>query len=547
MDLVGQKGDEGGQHRHRLQQAVAQGREGGAVAFPEAPPREAHVPVGELLDVLGDRLAGAGAVEVVHPLADRRDRRLQPRQRPAVEVGLPVARFVSRVRDDQGTARCGGEVERAEVLGVGVENPEGVGVPERQQELAHRLADRLDREAVAGPGLLGRQVVPAEGVGAVGGDHVPGVDDVAAALRHLLALGVEDQAEADAVAEARLAEQQRRLGQQRVEPAAGLVLGLADVVGREALGKLLLVLERVVELRERHRAAVVPGVDHRLDPAHLAAAALAGKGDLVDVGAVQVELLGHRATRPLAQLGDRADAAELAAIRLLTAPDRQRRAPVAVAAERPVDVVLQPFAEAAVLDVLGVPADRLVVGQQLVLDLGGGDVPARGRVVEQRRAAAPAVGVGVLVDLLAEEQPALLEPGDQPPRHLRVLDEVTLEAEHAAVEATVEADRVVEGLLDRRVEDPVGGCDRVVVLAEGGGDVDEAGAVLGGDEIAGEDRVAEPPARDRRGRRTGPRSGGRPAPRRRTRHRGSRRPSPSTFSTSGRGEDQDLVARTWRA
>ena len=168
-----------------------------------------------------------------------------------------------------------GEVGRAEALGVRVEDPERVGVPEGEQELADRLADRVDREAVARPGLLGGQVVPAEGVGAVGGDHVPGLDHVALALRHLLALGVEDQAEADAVAVAGGVEEQGRLGEQRVEPAAGLVDRLADEVGREALLEQLLVLERVVELREGHRAAVVPGVDHRLDPAHLAAALLA--------------------------------------------------------------------------------------------------------------------------------------------------------------------------------------------------------------------------------------------------------------------------------
>src|SRR5262249_48937670 len=72
------------------------------------------------------------------------------------------------------------------------------------------------------------------------------------------------------------------------------------------------------------------------------------------------------------------------------------------ARERPVDVVLEPFAEAAVLDVLGVPADRLVAGEQLVLVARGGDVPARLGVVEERRRAAPAVRIGVLVDLLAE-------------------------------------------------------------------------------------------------------------------------------------------------
>ena len=160
-------------------------------------------------------------------------------------------------------------------------------------------------------------------------------------------------------------EEQGRLGQQRVEPAAGLVLGLADVVGREALLELLLVLERVVELGEGHRAAVVPGVDHRVDAAHLAAAALALDRHLVDVGAVQVVGDGSVAERSRSSATEPTHST-CAAAGVGAAPDRQRRAPVAVARERPVDVVLQPFAEAAVLDVLGVPADRLVVGEQLL-------------------------------------------------------------------------------------------------------------------------------------------------------------------------------------
>ena len=92
----------------------------------------------------------------------------------------------------------------------------------------------------------------------------------------------------------------------------------------------------------------------------------------------------------------------------LVAPDRQRRAPVALAPERPVDVVLQPAPEAAVLDVLGVPVDGLVGRQQPVLDRGRADVPGRLGVVEQRRAAAPAVRVGVQQALGAEQPPARL-------------------------------------------------------------------------------------------------------------------------------------------
>ena len=187
-----------------------------------------------------------------------------------------------------------------------------VGVPERQQELPDRLADRVGAEPVAGPGLLGGQVVPAEGIGAVRVDHLVRVDDVAEPLAHLPALGIEDQPEADAVQVVGLVEEEHRLGELGVEPAPGLVDRLADEVGREAPLELRLVLERVVELRERHRAAVVPGVDHLGDAPHLAAARFAPQGHVVDVGAVEVDLLGvadealRRLPAALDQLGDRA-------------------------------------------------------------------------------------------------------------------------------------------------------------------------------------------------------------------------------------------------
>ena len=137
---------------------------------------------------------------------------------------------------------------------VRVEDVEGVRVPERLEELAHRLADGLEREAVAVPGLLGGEVVPAECVRAVGVEHLPGDDDVALRLGHLLALGIEDQPEAEAGLVRRAAEQQHRDRQQRVEPAARLVERLADVVGREVLLEPVLVLERRVPLGERHAA-----------------------------------------------------------------------------------------------------------------------------------------------------------------------------------------------------------------------------------------------------------------------------------------------------
>ena len=111
MDLVGEERGERGEQRRRLQQAVAQGRERGPVALPEAAAREPHVPVGELLDVLGDRPAGGGAVEVVHALAHGRDRRLQPRERPAIEVVPPLS---SRLFALSGTK---GELARSKSAG----------------------------------------------------------------------------------------------------------------------------------------------------------------------------------------------------------------------------------------------------------------------------------------------------------------------------------------------------------------------------------------------------------------------------------------------
>src|ERR1700722_2707031 len=92
-----------------------------------------------------------------------------------------------------------------------------------------------------------------------------------------------------------------------------------------------------------------------------------------------------------------------------TPPYRQRRTPVALARQRPVDGALEPVAEAPVLDVRRLPIDRLVGRQQLVLDLARGDVPGRLGVVEQRRVAAPAVRIGVLVGLGPEQLAAAAE------------------------------------------------------------------------------------------------------------------------------------------
>src|SRR5690606_32272808 len=110
---------------------------------------------------------------------------------------------------------------------------------------------------------------------------------------------------------------------------------------------------------------------------------------------------------------------------------------------------------------------------------------------DERLTAAPAVRVGVVVGLLPDEDRALpLGPaGQRAAAVLEVGDDrpVRLEDLHPRVVGDLggEAAAVVDG---DDGADARGRGDRHVVLTEGGRLVDEAGAVLGGDVVGGEDR-----------------------------------------------------------
>ena len=192
-----------------------------------------------------------------------------------------------------------------------------------------------------------------------------------------------------------------------------------------------------------------------------------------------MQILGHLAGQ-LAQLGDRSDAA---GVLVLAAPHRERRAPVPLARQRPVDVVLEPLAEAAVLDVERVPLDGLVGREQLVPASGRTDVPLTFRVVEQAGVAAPAMRVGVLVLLGAVDQPARLEVGDQVP--VGVL--------HVASGVGTDA-LVIRSVGTHRVDhvQPVLLAEAKVVLTERDRRVHESGAIVCGDEVAGQHGVPAP-------------------------------------------------------
>ena len=294
-------------------------------------------------------------------------------------------------------------------------------------------------------------------------------------LGHLLALGVLHVAHDHAVLEGAAVEQQGADGHQRVEPAAGLVDGLGDEVGREVGLEHLLVLKGIVPLGEGHGAGIVPAVDHLGGALHLAAAAGAGQRHRVDVGAVQLDVVGHIVSH-LLQFRPGADDVDLAAV--LADPHRQRGAPVALAAQAPVDHVLQEVAEAALLDVVRVPVDGAVVGHQPVAHGGHADEPGAAGVVDQRGVAAPAEGIIVGKVGRVDQLAFLLQPLQD--------HRVGLLHEHAGPVGVLR--HLALGVHQLQEGDVVLPAHPGVVLAEGGGLVHHAGAVGHGDVVVADHR-----------------------------------------------------------
>ena len=160
----------------------------------------------------------------------------------------------------------------------------------------------------------------------------------------------------------------------------------------------------------------------------------------------------------------------------LALPDGQRRAPVALARERPVDVALQPLAEASVLDVVGPPADlsrsppasgrgRRWCGCTSSTSRSRGAGCRSASSAGRRARRPPPAATGRI------RRSASMMSG------IGVLDEAAREVGDPVVEGAVRAHRVLE-------RDPVLLAEPEVVLAEGDRGVDDPGAVRGRDEVA---------------------------------------------------------------
>ena len=178
----------------------------------------------------------------------------------------------------------------------------------------------------------------------------------------------------------------------------------------------------------------------------------------------------------LAQLRAGADDVHVAAF---ADPDRQRRAPVALAGQAPVDDVVQEVAEAALLDVVRQPVDGAVVGHQLIVHRRHADEPRGAGVVDQRRVAAPAEGI--VMGEVAARPPAC----PRPPAASRIIGSAFLTKTPAHGVPSAISPLGVHQLQEGNV---VLAADAGVVLAEGGRLMHHAGTVGHGDVVVGHHR-----------------------------------------------------------
>ena len=206
---------------------------GARFAFPESAPIAPDIPVTELVDEGLYRLSGTARIVGIHRLRDGVDGVMGQGQCPAVNLRTIRERDV---------------VIEVDLIKGGVQGEKPVGVPQRVDERARHLTHDINGDSFLALRCQSGKKIPSQRIRADMIKDVVGVDDVANRLGHLLAVLVHNMAQADTVAVSHAVRDECGNRMQAVEPAAGLVDCLADVVGREVLSEGLLVFEGIVPL-----------------------------------------------------------------------------------------------------------------------------------------------------------------------------------------------------------------------------------------------------------------------------------------------------------
>ncbi len=219
------------------------------------------------------------------------------------------------------------------------------------------------------------------------------------------------------------------------------------------------------ERREGDDAGVEPDVADLDDAPDRLAARLARDRHLVDPRAAQLLELVESAGRALLELGLRADHVQVAAV---AGVEGQRQAVVTAPRDVPVAHVAEPVVH-ALAHVAGRPLDLLVRREQLRPELVDRDQPVVRDAPDQRRVAAPAVRIAMLVRLGRDERPALGEPADDLIGGLDGREPVQ------PTVGVVEPARLVDRHQHRQLVDPA---ELEVLLPSAGRDVDDSRPLL---------------------------------------------------------------------
>ena len=243
-----------------------------------------------------------------------------------------------------------------------VELQERIGVPNRQDSLAHALADALlGHDEVATAQDRRRHQEPAHGIRTVTVKDFIDVWIIALGLGHLEAIVAQHDAMGYDLLVCRTIKQRGGQRVHHIEPATRLTGVLHDEVRRRVGFKPLFILEGVVLLRERHRAGLEPAVQYVRHATHHRLAGWIVRvraHQLIDVRAVQGLRADAEVTLQLIQ-----GAVDIHAwvIVIIGHPNRDWRTPVAGTRDIPVARPLEPLAKLTVPNVLRQPLDLIVV------------------------------------------------------------------------------------------------------------------------------------------------------------------------------------------
>ena len=425
--------------------------------FPEAAAAAADIPVGQVFNKLDERADGLLKIVIVHRVRNLGDQSLHRGDDPPVEYVLRLGESDFLVM---------------EAVDVRVSYEERIGVPPRNEQIAHQLLYAVFGELKRLRLDDGRiNHIKTDRVGAVRVEHQIGIGIVLETLRHLLAVFSENKPVNNDVLIGRLVEKTGSENHERIEPAARLIETLGDEVRRKELVDTLpaCIFPHIMLLGIGHRAGLEPAVENFGRTVISLTVFL--NNDLINEMLVEIRnLLAGKFLKLL----DGADADHIFGI-LVVDPHGDAAAPEAVARNIPIASLFKPVAETLLADVIGSPVHRRIVLGETLVEIFDADVPGIDRSVDKRRIGTIAERIRVNDCRLMDELALGLEPLDE------ILVAILAEAPLKLRNRVGECARVIKRIDERRHARFL--ADAEVVFAVCGSDMNETYTVISRDVI----------------------------------------------------------------